>query len=210
MEGFSNWDREEPFDPFTVMLFKGLQVVAFLFFLALLAMNPEAKEGKVESKAEFIISMSWPDDHPDDIDLYAEDPLGNIVWYHVREGGFMMLDRDDRGSVNNTITVDGRKITSSFRQEIVSIRGIIPGEYIVNVHYFLATKGGPIPVVVKAEKINPTVETVSYDQINLERMGEEKTAVRFKLAANGNVIDVNHRPKSLLQLTRSVRRGGEK
>jgi uncharacterized protein YfaP (DUF2135 family) len=192
------------------MLFKGLQVVAFLFFLALLAMNPEAKEGKVESKAEFIISMSWPDDHPDDIDLYAEDPLGNIVWYHVREGGFMMLDRDDRGSANNTITVDGRKITSSFRQEIVSIRGIIPGEYIVNVHYFLATKGGPIPVVVKTEKINPTVETVSYDQINLERMGEEKTAVRFKLAANGNVIDVNHRPKSLLQLTRSVRRGGEK
>ena len=30
MEGFSNWDREEPFEPFTVMLFKGLQVVAFL------------------------------------------------------------------------------------------------------------------------------------------------------------------------------------
>jgi hypothetical protein len=209
MDGFGNYPREK-FDPFSLMLFKGLQVVAFLFFLALLAMNPEAKEGKVESKAEFIISMSWPDDHPDDIDLYAEDPLGNIVWYHVREGGFMMLDRDDRGSANNTITVDGRKITSSFRQEIVSIRGIIPGEYIVNVHYFLATKGGPIPVVVKAEKINPTVETVSYDQINLERMGEEKTAVRFKLAANGNVIDVNHRPKSLLQLTRSVRRGGEK
>ena len=209
MDGFGNYPREK-FDPFSLMLFKGLQVVAFLFFLALLAMNPEAKEGKVESKAEFIISMSWPDDHPDDIDLYAEDPLGNIVWYHVREGGFMMLDRDDRGSANNTITVDGRKITSSFRQEIVSIRGIVPGEYIVNVHYFLATKGGPIPVVVKTEKINPTVETVSYDQINLERMGEEKTAVRFKLAANGNVIDVNHRPKSLLQLTRSVRRGGEK
>jgi hypothetical protein len=209
MDGFGNYPREK-FDPFSLMLFKGLQVVAFLFFLALLAMNPEAKEGKVESKAEFIISMSWPDDHPDDIDLYAEDPLGNIVWYHVREGGFMMLDRDDRGSANNTITVDGRKITSSFRQEIVSIRGIIPGEYIVNVHYFLATKGGPVPIVVKTEKINPTVETVSYDQINLERMGEEKTAVRFKLAANGNVIDVNHRPKSLLQLTRSVRRGGEK
>ena len=209
MDGFGNYPREK-FDPFSLMLFKGLQVVAFLFFLALLAMNPEAKEGKVESKAEFIISMSWPDDHPDDIDLYAEDPLGNIVWYHVREGGFMMLDRDDRGGANNTITVDGRKITSSFRQEIVSIRGIIPGEYIVNVHYFLATKGGPIPIVVKTEKINPTVETVSYDQINLERMGEEKTAVRFKLAANGNVIDVNHRPKSLLQLTRSVRRGGEK
>jgi hypothetical protein len=37
-------------------------------------------------------------------------------------------------------------------------------------------------------------------------MGQEKTAARFKIAENGDVIDVNHRPKSLIQLTRSVRR----
>jgi hypothetical protein len=205
MDSFGNYPREK-FDPFSIMLFKGLQVVAFLFFIALLAMNPEAKEGKVDSKAEFIITMTWPDDHPDDIDLYAEDPLGNVVWYHVREGGFMMLDRDDRGSANNTITVDGRKITSSFRQETISIRGIVPGEYTVNVHYFLATRGGPVPAVVKVEKVNPTVEVVAYDTVQLSRMGEEKTAVRFRLAANGSVVDVNHREKSLIQLTRNVRR----
>ena len=69
------------------MLFKALQVVAFLFFIALLAINPEATQGKIESKAEFIITMTWPDSHPDDIDLYAEDPVGNIVWYHLREVG---------------------------------------------------------------------------------------------------------------------------
>jgi hypothetical protein len=205
MDSFGNYPREK-FDPFSIMLFKGLQVVAFLFFIALLAMNPEAKEGKVDSKAEFIITMTWPDDHPDDIDLYAEDPLGNVVWYHVREGGFMMLDRDDRGSANNTITVDGRKIVSSFRQETISIRGIVPGEYTVNVHYFLATKGGPVPAVVKVEKVNPVVEVVAYDTVQLGRMGEEKTAVRFRLAANGDVVDVNHRDKSLIQLTRNVRR----
>src|SRR5947199_3496491 len=162
MDSFGNYPREK-FDPFSVMLFKALQVVAFLFFIALLAMNPEAKEGKIESKAEFIITMGWPEDHPDDIDLYAEDPLGNIVWYHQREGGFMVLDRDDRGSANNTITVDGRKVSSPVRQETISIRGIVPGEYTVNVHYFLATKGGPVPTVVKVEKINPTVDVVSYD-----------------------------------------------
>jgi hypothetical protein len=37
-------------------------------------------------------------------------------------------------------------------------------------------------------------------------MGEEKTAVRFRLAPDGHVVDVNHRPKSLIQLTRNVRR----
>lgn len=209
MDILGNYPQEKPFDPFSVMLFKALQVVAFLFFIALLAMNPEAKEGKIDSKAEFIITMTWPDDHPDDIDLYAEDPLGNIVWYHVREGGFLVLDRDDRGSANNSITVDGRKITSPFRQETITLRGIVPGEYTVNVHYFLATRGGPVPTVVKIEKVNPVLEVVSYDTISLERMGEEKTAVRFKLAANGNVLDVNHRPKSLIQLTRNVRRTGK-
>jgi len=205
MDDFGNYPREK-FDPFSMMLFKGLQVVAFLFFIALLAMNPEAKEGKIESKAEFIITMTWPDDHPDDLDLYAEDPLGNIVWYHVREGGFLVLDRDDRGSANNTITVDGRKVTSPFRQETISIRGIVPGEYVVNVHYFLATRGGPVPTMVKVEKINPVVEVVSHDTIMLNRMGEEKTAVRFRLDSGGKVVDVNHRDKSLIQLTRNVRR----
>ena len=205
MDSFGNYPREK-FDPFSLMLFKGLQVVAFLFFLALLAMNPEAKEGKIESKAEFIITMTWPDDHPDDIDLYVEDPLGNIVWYHVREGGFLVLDRDDRGSANNTITIDGRKVTSPFRQETISIRGIVAGEYTVNVQYYLASQHDPVPVSVKVEKINPVVEVVSHDTLMLNRMGEEKTAVRFKLDTSGKVVDVNHREKSLIQLTRNVRR----
>jgi hypothetical protein len=34
----------------------------------------------------------------------------------------------------------------------------------------------------------------------------EKTAVRFKVAENGTVTDVNQRPKSLIQATRSIRR----
>jgi len=51
MDDFSLYPREEPFDPFSVMLFKALQIVAFLFFIALLAIAPDAKEGKVDSKA---------------------------------------------------------------------------------------------------------------------------------------------------------------
>jgi hypothetical protein len=188
------------------MLFKALQVVAFLFFIALIAMNPEAKSGKIDSKAEFLITMSWPDNHPDDIDLYTEDPLGNIVWYHQREAGFMVLDRDDRGGVNNSVMVNGKRVTSPMRQEMVSIRGIVPGEYTVNVDHYLATTGMPVPVTVKVEKVNPIVQVISYDTLTLDHTGEELTAVRFRVAENGDVIDVNHRPKSLIQLTRSVRR----
>jgi hypothetical protein len=206
MDSFGNYPRERPFDPFSVMLFKALQVVAFLFFIALIAINPEAKSGKIDSKAEFLITMSWPDNHPDDIDLYTEDPLGNIVWYHQREAGFMVLDRDDRGGVNNSVMVNGKKVTSPMRQETVSIRGIVAGEYTVNIDHYLATTGLPVPVTVKVEKVNPTVQVISYDTLTLDHTGEELTAVRFRVAENGDVIDVNHRPKSLIQLTRSVRR----
>jgi len=209
MDSFGNYPREKPFDPFSVMLFKALQVVAFLFFIALLAMNPEALSGKIDTKAEFIITMNWPDNHPDDVDLYTEDPLGNIVWYHQREAGFMVLDRDDRGGINNTVMVNGKKVTSPMRQETVSIRRIVAGEYTVNVNHYLATTGMPVPVTVKVEKINPTVQVISYDTLSLDHTGQEITAVRFRVAENGDVVEVNHRDKSLIQLTRSVRRSAQ-
>jgi hypothetical protein len=212
MDILGNYPREKPFDPFSVMLFKALQVVAFLFFIALLAMNPEAKQGKIDTKAEFIITMNWPDNHPDDIDLYVEDPLGNIVWYHVREAGFMVLDRDDRGGINNSVMVNGKKVSSPIREETVSIRGIVAGEYTVNAHYYLSTSpaNAPVPVSVKVEKINPMVDLVYYDTLMLEHAGQEKTAVRFRIDQEGKVTDVSHTDKSLIQLTRSVRRTGGK
>ena len=206
MDSFGNYPRDEPFDPFAIMLFKGLQVVAFLFFIALLVMNPEAKTGKIDTKAEFIISMNWPDNHPDDIDLYVEDPVGNIVWYHERESGFMVLERDDRGGANDFITVNGKELLNPIREETVRIRGIVPGEYTVNVNHYLASTNKPVPVSVKVEKVNPALEVIYYDTFNVDHAGQEKTAVRFSIDKDGTITDTNNRDKSLIQLTRSVRR----
>ena len=133
MDEFGLYPREEPFDPLGVMLFKALQVVSFLFFMALLAVSPDTRDGKVDSKAEFIITMDWPDNHPDDLDLFVQDPVGNVVWYRHREAGFLTLDRDDRGGGNDFIVVNGKKIPSPIREEVVTVRGIVPGEYTVNV-----------------------------------------------------------------------------
>jgi hypothetical protein len=88
----------------------------------------------------------------------------------------------------------------------VSIRGIVAGEYTVNVNHYLATTGTPVPASIKVEKINPAVEVVHYDTLLLDHSGHERTAVRFRVADNGSVVDVNRREKSLIQLTRSVRR----
>ena len=121
----------------------------------------------------------------------------------------MVLDRDDRGGLNNSIVVDGKRMSSPIRQETVSIRGIIAGEYTVNVNHYLATTNAPVPVSVKVEKVNPTVEVVHYDTFMVDHAGQEKTAVRFRVADSGRVTDVTHQDKSLIQLTRSVRRSAK-
>jgi hypothetical protein len=208
MDEFGLYPREEPFDPLGVMLFKALQVIAFLFFIALLAVSPESKEGKIDSKAEFIITMDWPDSHPDDLDLFVQDPVGNIVWYRHREAGFLTLDRDDRGGANDFIIVNGKKIPSPIREEIVTVRGIVPGEYTVNVSHFQATTGQPVAASVKVQKLNPTAQVIFDNKLMLDHTGDEKTAVRFRLDNEGKVIDVQQRPKSLLETFRNVRANG--
>ncbi|MDE2578264.1 MAG: hypothetical protein KGL46_05615 [Hyphomicrobiales bacterium] len=208
LDDFSLWAREEPFDPFSVMLFKALQVVAFLFFLALLAISPDSKEGKIDSKAEFLITMDWPDNHPDDLDLFVQDPIGNIAWYRHREAGFLTLDRDDRGGANDFIVVNGKKIPSAVREEIVTLRGVVAGEYTVNVSHFQATTGKPVLATVKVQKLNPTAQVIFDDTVTLDHTGDEKTAVRFVLDAQGKVVDVNRRPKSLMETFRSTHRNG--
>jgi hypothetical protein len=208
MDDFGLYPREEQFDPFSVMLFKALQIVAFLFFIAVLSIAPDAKDGKVDTKAEFIITMDWPDNHPDDLDLFVQDPVGNIVWYRHREAGFLTLDRDDRGGANDFILVNGMKIASPIREEIVTLRGLVAGEYTVNVSHFQALTGQPVEATVKVQKLNPNAQVIFDDKVTVDHTGDEKTALRFKLDAEGKVVDVQRRPKSLLETFRNVRANG--
>lgn len=200
IDDFSLAGERETFDPLSVVLFKALQVIAFLFFISLIMlMVQEDKKGKVESKAEFLISMSWPDDHPDDFDIFVQDPLSNVVWYRRRDSGFMVLERDNRGQANDFVMIDGKKVRSSTRQELVSLRGIVAGEYTVNVYHFVAQTSQQVPVVVTVEKLNPTVTTVAKETVMMDVAGAEKTAVRFTLDSNGDVKSISHTDRSILQ-----------
>ncbi|WP_201286470.1 hypothetical protein, partial [Escherichia coli] len=130
-------------------------------------------------------------------DLFVQDPAGNIAWYRHREAGFLTLDRDDRGGANDFIVVNGKKIASPIREEIVTLRGVVAGEYTVNVSHFQATTGEPVQANVKVQKLNPTAQVIFDDKLTVDHTGDEKTAVRFRLDAEGKVINVDRRPKSL-------------
>tara|TARA_B100001123_G_scaffold347156_1_gene395958 strand:- start:1669 stop:2280 length:612 start_codon:yes stop_codon:yes gene_type:complete len=185
-------------DPFTDLLFNALLGFTFLFLIAIMFMNPIAKEGVINPKAEYIVTISWPDHSPDDVDAWVEDPNGNLVWFRNREAGLVHLDRDDRGQINDTITVNDEEIQNPLNQEIVTIRGVVPGEFIINVHYYASESLQPVTVTVKVSKINPALEIVYYGDTLLEGKGDEKTAVRFKIDKAGMVTSISHIQKSLV------------
>ena len=192
--------REAEVDPFYDMLFNMLIAFVFCFIVALLAMNPKAlKAGDIPSKAEFIVNVSWPDNNPDDIDTWVQDPGGNLVWFRARDAGLMHLDRDDRGMQGDVIVIDGREVVNPLNQEVVTIRGIAPGEYTVNVHYFESKDSKPVEVTVSIIKVNPRADVVFYGQLTLAKKGDEATAARFTVLPDGNVTNVNTLAKSLVQ-----------
>ena len=202
MKKFGFNKEESTLDPFTDLLFNGLLGFAFMFAIAFMLIKPTPEEAKIDPDAEFIITVSWPDEHPDDIDTYVEDPQGNIVWYHIREAGLMHLDRDDRGNFKDTIVLDGEKIRNPLNQETITLRGIAKGEYVVNIYHYLANTVDEIPVKVKVEKVNPTVQVIFYDTLFVNGKGTELTAARFVLDKDGKVLTVYKKPKKLTVLTR--------
>ena len=104
------------------------------------------------------------------------------------------------------IEVAGKKVVNPVNQEIVSIRGIASGEYVVNLHLYRDDRGKPVPVKVKVERPNPKVQLVFYGDVTLKRRGEERTAVRFSVAADGRVRDVNRLAKSIVPHRRRASR----
>ena len=194
--------RDTETDPFYDMLFNMLVLFVFCFVIALMAFNPRAnKSGDVPAKAEFMITVSWPDDNPNDVDTWVEGPNGRVVWFRNRDDGLVHLDRDDRGDQNNQIVVNGQTVASPMRQEIVTLRGAVPGEYVVNAHYYESRDKRPVSVRVQFIQINPQARVVFEGDDTLARKGDERTLLRFTLDAQGQVAQVSTTQKTIVART---------
>lgn len=192
--------RDTEVDPFYDMLFNMLIAFVFCFVVALLAFNPKArKSGDIPAKAEFMITVSWPDNNPNDIDTWVLEPSGKVLWFRQRDAGLLHLDRDDRGAKNATVLVNGREFSSPIRQEIVTLRGVLPGEYVVNAHYYDSKDQMPVDVSVTVVKVNPQAEIVFNGTQQIPAKGDERTLVRFTLNDSGQVTDLNTRPQTIVQ-----------
>jgi len=204
---------------FTDMLFNILVGFAFLFIIAFLLIKPEAKKENFERKAEFVVVLEWDHDQPDDIDLYVQDPTGTKVHFRLPITNFMYLDKDDLGYANDIVkNIDGTITKVNINREVVTIRGIIPGEYIINAHYYSSRKwaGGSLPANTNSgdaygdivsvdrhgqgkptgKKLTVKVELHKVDPYKIWWIGEktfthrgqEETFVRFTIDSDGKLV----------------------
>ena len=149
---------------FTDLLFNILVGFAFLFIIAFILIKPEAKKHDFERRAEFVVVLEWDHDQSDDIDLYVQDPTGGRVSFRNPIVNFMHLDKDDLGYVNDIVmNVDGTITKVNINREVVTIRGIIPGEYIINVHYYSTRRSESTLSSMQSERRGDS-EIISVDR----------------------------------------------
>jgi hypothetical protein len=195
---------------FTDLLFNILVGFAFLFIIAFLLIKPEAKKEDFERKAEFVVVLEWDHDQPDDIDLYVQDPTNSTVHFRLPIANFMYLDKDDLGFANDIVkNIDGTITKVNINREVVTIRGIIPGEYIINAHYYSARKwtGQTLTTNIDnaeelgkgkstGKKLTVKIELYKVDPYKIWWIGEktfthraqEETFVRFIIDPDGKQV----------------------
>ena len=200
-------DRFKSYLGFIDLLFNILLGFAFLFIIAFLLIKPEAKKKDFDRRAEFVIILEWDHDAPDDLDLYVQDPTNDKVSFRLPIANYMHLDKDDLGKRNDTIiNADGSTSTVMINREVVTIRGIMAGEYIINAHYY-STR------VYNGSQLEPNERTIDYRskpqraltvKIELHKVtpykilwagekkfthrGQEETFLRFVLDGDGNIV----------------------
>jgi hypothetical protein len=185
-------------------------VIFILFIFAIMAMAAKVPPAAgVELKAEYLITAEWDLAHDCDVDLWVRDPLGNIVYFGQKESGSMHLDHDSRGHLSDEEQLpDGSFVKPKAYIETATLRGVVPGEYTVNLHLYGAwtgsnvmdhTPGTPysVPVHIKITKLNPSVVTKFDQEPVLERVWQEITVTRFSLGADGSWLGTDSTPMKL-------------
>ena len=180
-------------------VFRDVILLALVGFVAMVIMLlPHITVAKKESEqtkvpGNVIVEMHWPSNQAVDVDLWVKAPGEFPVGFWNQGGEIFNLLRDDLGFVGDA-TDENYEITYS--------RGILQGEYIVNVHMYGPLPPGvtvPVNVVVSVRKKYDDTNQLLKTDIKLTRQNQEETAFRFKLTGDGDLV-----PGSVSTLRRSL------
>ena len=167
---------------FSLTFAKALLVFCVVLFMLI---TPEAKDG-TKPNAQFLITVDWMGKY--DVDTWIRLPDGNRVNFLNKESGIVFLERDDLG---NTCQLTA----SNSCEEVVVLRGFVPGEYVLALHLYSADGSlapnpvTPVTATIRIEKLNPTVHVVWQDTAILDRVRQEKRLIRFEVTKDGAILN---------------------
>ena len=176
---------------FNDILFNALLGFVTLFILVLVLINPITKQGDITAYAEIMIILEWDGEVSDDIDIWVKGPgMKSPLSFQNKTSGFMHLDRDDLGTTSDTIVVGGIASIIKINREVVNMRGIMPGDYFINVHvYAKPASSNPTLFTVSLVDINPYKEEI-HVQHYATKSGELFKIPAFTVDKEGNISDI--------------------
>jgi len=182
---------------FLDLLFNFLLATTVLLVIAVCFIIVEKNEADIKTKAEFVITVTWNEDYNNDVDIWVQDPMGNLLWFRQKEISLMHLDRDDVGD-RDDVTIDGEII--KINQEIVTIRGNTEGEWIINIHLYKQIIKDPTNVKVTLIKLNPKATVIFHKELQLLEFWQQMTVARMMMSAKGEILQIDNGPfKDLIQ-----------
>jgi hypothetical protein len=170
-------------------VFRDVILLALIGFVAMVIMllphiTPKEQDAEEQkTPGNLVIEMHWPTDMPYDVDLWVQAPHEVPVGFWNLGGQTFNLLRDDLG---------GEGDATDENYEITYSRGIPQGEYIVNVHMYGPLPQGvviPVKVVVSVKQKYDDMRQILKTTVELSRRNQEETAYRFRLTADGELVD---------------------
>jgi hypothetical protein len=190
-------DEDETGTVFRDVIMLALAGFVAMVILLLPHINPPGKAAQENTQppGNVIVEVRWPDELDSDVDLWVEAPGDVPVGYSNKGGVIFNLLRDDLGK---------RADATGMNYEVSYSRGIVPGEYTVNLHLYRNVTGVfPIPVTVVTSVKKSAKESARQllaSNIELGREGQELTVYRFRLSEDGDLV-----PGSVHSVQRNLR-----
>ena len=157
----------------------------FLLSMAMINSNKNENEG-VKKDVEYFIRIEWQGNHDSDVDMWIQDPTGDIVGYKDKQRNHMYLERDNLGT-DTTLKNPGH-----INEEVISLLKAYAGWYTINLHWFERRLDQENPIVQwSLIKMKPTMQTIASGTSNLKQKGQELTAFRFKINNDGQIDQVD-------------------
>lgn len=162
-----------------------------LFVLAVMLINPITKKADIPAKAEIMMILEWEDEAKDDIDIWVLGPnMDQPLSFQNKQSGYMHLDRDDLGKSTDTIKVNGVTKVVYTNREVVTMRGVLEGEYFTNLHVYSRNGNNePLKVTLTLIDVNPYKE-IFVMPFTVTTKGEILKVPAFTVDKDGDIVDV--------------------